>query len=388
MVNTLGVYDPIFYANEALIQLEKSLGMANTVHRGFEVERNVSKKGKTIQVRRPSTFTAEDMPGTAQNLDTETVTMSLDYYRTVQFKVPDNEYAFTGQRLIDDHIRPAAVAIADDIDQKLAALYKDIPWLHDLNATPGSVVADVTGPRRIMFDNLVPLNPTSNMFYMVNGELEQGFLENAAFSQWNGAGPTGEATQVNGAMGMRYGLNHYANQNVQTHVGGGLTDGVGALTADASKGATSITVDGIDATGNIKAGDSLVIAGSSQRYAVTAEATAAGGVVSLSITPPLSQAYSDNDVVTITSTSASTGENLAYHRNAFGLVMAELPSEIIREAAGAKVETVFDPITGLSLRSRLWYDPKEAEIHVSLDALYAVKTFDPNLAVRARATVA
>ena len=33
MANTLGNYNPIFYANEALIYLKHALGMANRVHR-------------------------------------------------------------------------------------------------------------------------------------------------------------------------------------------------------------------------------------------------------------------------------------------------------------------------------------------------------------------
>ena len=35
MANTLGVYDPIFFAQEALIHLENALGMATRVHRSF-----------------------------------------------------------------------------------------------------------------------------------------------------------------------------------------------------------------------------------------------------------------------------------------------------------------------------------------------------------------
>ena len=34
--NTLGIYDPLFYAQEALIQLEKALGLAGRVHRGYD----------------------------------------------------------------------------------------------------------------------------------------------------------------------------------------------------------------------------------------------------------------------------------------------------------------------------------------------------------------
>ena len=32
--NVLGIYDPLFYANEGLIALHEALGMAARVHRG------------------------------------------------------------------------------------------------------------------------------------------------------------------------------------------------------------------------------------------------------------------------------------------------------------------------------------------------------------------
>ena len=61
MANVLGNYNPEFYAQEALIQLYKALGMAGRVHRGAEQERNGSgnSKGDTINLKRPTKFTAQ-----------------------------------------------------------------------------------------------------------------------------------------------------------------------------------------------------------------------------------------------------------------------------------------------------------------------------------------
>ena len=193
MANTLGVYNPIFYAQEALIQLEKALGMAGRVYMGYDEERRSFGRGETISIRKPSTFTVQDAPSTAQDVQTETVTLTLNNWKEVKFKLSDKELAFTGERIINDHIRPAAYALADNIDIALATLYQDIPWFHTLNATPGSVVTDITGPHQILFDNAVPMD---DLHYMVNGALQNGFLANAAFAQWQGAGATGEATRV------------------------------------------------------------------------------------------------------------------------------------------------------------------------------------------------
>ena len=126
MANTLGVYNPIFYAQEALIWLAKNLGMAGRVHRGFERERNAFAQGDTINIRRPSIFTVGDAPATSQDLTTETVALTLAFWREVKFKLTDKELAITQDRIITDHIAPAAYALADDIDQKLVDLYKDV----------------------------------------------------------------------------------------------------------------------------------------------------------------------------------------------------------------------------------------------------------------------
>lgn len=380
MANTLGVYKPLFYAQEALTQLEKALGMAARVYRGYDEERRRFGKGDTINIRRPSTFTVQDAPSTAQDVDTETVSMTLNKWKEVKFKLTDQELSFSEERIIDDHIRPAAYALADDIDQSLCLLYRDIPWFYTLNASPGSVVTDITGPRRVMFDNAVPIRDQANMHYMVNGTLEEGLIGNSAFAQWQGAGADGVQTQLSGSLGRRYGMEFFANQNVQSHTAGVSADATGALTADVAKGATSIPIDAVTTAGTFKAGDTLVIDGNTQRYAITADATASGGAVTLSITPPLVQAYDDNTVVTITLTNLDAA-NLAFHRNAFALAMAPL-SDKAREL-GAQVETITDPITGLSIRARMYYVGNSSEVHVALDVLYGVKTLDPNLACRA-----
>ena len=57
--------------------------------------------------------------------------------------------------------------------------------------------------------------------------------------------------------------------------------------------------------------------------------------------------------------------------------LPELPDEL-----GAKVATVSDPVTGLSVRSRIYYVGDSSEVHVALDVLYGVKTLDNNMAVR------
>ena len=59
-------------------------------------------------------------------------------------------------------------------------------------------------------------------------------------------------------------------------------------------------------------------------------------------------------------------------------------TEIGNELGGCRVATIADPLTGLALRSRIWYDATNSKVLVSLDVLYGVKTLDCNLACRLR----
>jgi hypothetical protein len=385
MANTLGFYNPAFYANEALIWLTKKLGMANTVNRSYEVERRAFGLGEYVNIKRPSLFTAQDAPSTAQNLVTESVQIQLAYHREVKFVVPDKEMAFTGERIITDHIMPAAYTLADDVDTKLAQQYKNIPNVFALNATPGSVVADITGPYKALFDQRVPMNPDA-LYYMIDGELQQGFQGLAAFTQWQGSGQDGVNAQLSGSLGRRYGMNIFANQNVQAHTKGTyvLTTGPLELVGAHTAGATTIAADATSVTGTLVAGDTFVIEGSTQRYSVTATATAAANAfASISIFPALVQNYADNADVTVT-VNTTTAENLAYHRDAFALVMAPLPDSM--QAIGTLMQTVTDPVTGLSIRACIYPMPDASELRVKLDILFGIKTLNPNLAVRAYAT--
>lgn len=375
MANTLSVYDPIFYAQEALIQLEKALGMAGRVHRGYD--KAPQQKGSVISISRPSTFSAQDAPSSAQDIDAGEVQISLDNWREVKFKLTDKELTFTTEKIITDHIRPAAYALADDIDQKLTALYKNVPWFK-VNSSP-CAVADITAVQRIMFNNHVPEDETMRHL-MLSGVQREEFLNLAAFAQWQGAGQDGVETQMRGSLGRRYGFEIFANQNVKTHTAGVAANATGELSAAASKGATTIAFDSVTAAGTFKAGDSFVLAGNTQRYVFTADATAdgAGAVASASIFPALVQDYAYNTVLTIDLQSGDQG--IAFHRNAFALAMAPL-SELGNQL-GARIATVTDPVTNLSLRSRLYYVGNSSEVHVALDVLYGIKTLDANLACR------
>lgn len=379
MANTLSIYDPIFYAQEAVIILTKALGMAGRVHRGYD--KNPQQKGSVISIRRPSTFTAQNAPSVAQDITAQKVDITLNNWREVKFALTDQELSYTQDDIIREHIFPAAYALADDIDQKLALLYRDVPWFVDA-ADPG-VVTDLTKTWQTLFDNQVPMGDESAIHLMLNGERTADFLALEAFSnaQWN---PQNQAAMQRGSLGIRYAMEIFSNQNVQTHTPGTVVTGadqLGAVVGVNAANQNQLSVNSFTGTETFKAGDTFVITGFTQRYAVAADATLVAGAVVLTISPPLKQATAGGEVITVRVQGASNRkENLAFHRNAFALAMAPL-SEMGNEL-GAKVATITDPISGVTLRSRVFYVPDSSVVKVALDVLYGVKTLDSNLAAR------
>ena len=138
-------------------------------------------------------------------------------------------------------------------------------------------------------------------------------------------------------------------------------------------------IDGLT-SGTMKAGEVFQLAGNTQLYTTTADATVSGGTFTLQISPPAVQAYGDGVVFSLGGVvQEGFDANLIFAENAFAFASAPLPSAVPQNL-GARVETVTDPFTGLSLRARLWYEPNDSEIRVALDILYGVKTIDPNFA--------
>ena len=386
--NVLGAYNPIFYAQEALIQLEKALGMADRVYMGYNEERKAFRKGDTINIRKPSTFTAESAPtSAAQSVVTQTVAMTLDSWQEVRFAVSDQQLAYTQDRIIEDHIRPAAYALATKIDTDLCALYKDVPTIQSLDST--ATVLNLVAAREKMFANDVDMN-VGNLHMMFNGAVEADYLAIEAFSQSQGAGNIGVETQRNGYLGRRYGYEIFANQNVPSHTVGTLAHSASPSSAQLDAAvllyATSLSFDeGASGTltGVMEAGDAFTVTtdGVAYGYTCTAQATASTNEITVSISPPAQVAHADGDTVTfVTPAATTTTESMAFHRDAFALVMVELPD--MANELGARVVSVRDPRTGLAIRSRLYYDGDNSEVNVALDVLYGVKTLNPLMACR------
>ena len=373
MSNAFGNYNEIFFAQEALLVLHKALGMAGRVFRGYDPSPQAY--GDTIRLRRPTAFTAANAPAAATDLNPDSVTVTLDQWKEVKFLLTDKDLSLTRPRIIADHITPAAYALADAIDQAGAALYKKIPYGNQASST--FALSDITAAHQGMFNNKVPMNDSANLHAMVGGSMQANILNKLTATT---ASATQDPALMRGAITSLYGFNWFANQNTPSHTSGVAADNAGTVNGANAIGTTSIAVSNFQAAGTLKTGDILTITGDPQQYNVAADVTFSSGAATITITPGLKQATVASEVITATLFGSAKVQNILFHRNAFALAMAPL-SELGGQL-GARIATVTDPITNLTLRSRMYYDGTNSAVHVALDVLYGWAILDPNLAWR------
>lgn len=365
-------YNPYFYANEGLKVLYKRLGMAGYVKRDLAAGKG-SGTGDTIQVRRAQKFSTQAMPiavGSFADVNPTYDNVVIDQWRGNGFKLTDKEKTLSPQKFVDEHIAPVANAIADRIDSDLSSLALEVPW---------EVAADATNPykdfpngRKQLLDNLAPLVNPAEYAYMTDSVLEQRYESDPTFVQAQSDAGAGDLQRA-GQLGVKFGFRIFPNQNAPTY-----TSGSGTLTSPvttATAGASSIVVTGTVPSGTYKRGTIISIAGDTQKYALKADVAAATSMT-MPIVPNLVTSPA-GAAVTFTQTSR-TSIGVMFHRDAFALVMQPL------EDAGPGIvsATMVEESTGLTLRSRIWGDGGTGSTIWALDALWAFKTLNPNLAVR------
>lgn len=384
-------YDPIFYAQEALMVVEQAMGLASRVYRGFDEEKKSAVKGETISVRKPSSFTTNPGgSGVYQDLDTDGLEIKVDQWEEVKFKLSDKELSLHPSTIISDHIRPAAYAIAKKVNESIAALAKFIPWQVDI---PDTVDEDaILLPRGIIRSNTGDLLNSEMLHYGIGDALENKFLKMDIFKNASVAGQGNNKTLFNGSLGEVYKVEHFVDQTMPIHTGGTVLSGAdqaGALGADALKGGTTISITGFTGTETLKAGDSFVIAGNTQRYVVTSDIALTAGAATIGVYPKLVQDYPSASAVTFdaaTTAAKKYDTNMMFHRNAFALAFAPLSE--MGNGVGASMAVITDPKTKISIRSRIAYDDKYASVGVTLDALWGVKVLDDRFACIARRKIA
>lgn len=398
MANTLANFDMALAARMALMWLKNKKGIVKFVSRQAEVERQGSfEQGQTINMRRSTLFGAasEFVAGTgttAEDVKNQNVSLTLDQHYEKKITVSDRELAYTTQRLIDEHIGPMVDRVADKIEATIYGLGHYV-GPHAL-ANQSGAQNIIAAARKVLMENQCPMD--DNIICAVDPSLEQTFITDAIWHQAQIAGQGANQTLVDASLGKRFGINFMSSQlairNIVQNTGtaaaaAGSGDRVGAIKTTADVNATSIVLKGLTDSQTLKAiGDRFRIAGDPTVYRCLSDATSASTEATINIFPALRKPALEDAVVTfvqretIEDAAAGIKENLMFHREAIGLCMAPLPS--IGDGMGARIATVRDEQTGLSLRMRMWYAGAAGLVNVAVDALWGVALLNPMLACR------
>lgn len=112
-------------AYTAINKLTSYMNLAKTVYRDFEPE--VASEGDTVKVPKFGTLSANEMSQTGQvtlqNPADDEVSISLDQHWEVSFLIRDVAKAMSKPKVLEGYVKNGAIALAEKIESKLAALY-------------------------------------------------------------------------------------------------------------------------------------------------------------------------------------------------------------------------------------------------------------------------
>ena len=418
MANTHILLTPTVIAKEALRLLKNNLVMGSRVYRGYEEEfPGAPKKGGTMRIRKPVKFTVtKARTRTTSNIKEMYITVTVATQAHVSWQFYMSDLTLSIEEYSERYIRPAAAKLANTIDADLCGLYTDVynvVWESTGFANPSTFMVlgkamqrldEEAGPPE---DRCVVFNPAGH-WAMANAL--------AALSIPN----IPEKAITKGYLGTIAGADIYMDQNIKSHTVGAFHEssawtsiiqmgsggtGIPASATVGDTGTKSMIMVGFRATDGsktLRTGDWFQIngvyavnpmsgesTGTFRQFVVTADASLANTSVGAPMTVAFEPNFIDTGPYKTVDTVPASGavvyfwqkpesqipQNLAFHKNAFALIM--VPLEMPDSTWGSTVSE-----DGYSCRILKAYDIDQDEEAVRLDVFYGTKTIYPELAVR------
>ena len=360
-----------------------------------------AKNGGTLLIREPNQFTVRTGAVMAvQDVAESTQTFTVATQKGVDINLSSVEHTLSVDDFEERIIDPAMDKLAADVEYTvLSNVYKDVFNLTGTPATTPASLAAVLNAGARLSQNLAPMSNRSLLcdsvamaatvggigtYFHKASEIERGFSD--------------------GILGHAGGFDFYESNMVPAHTNGSRDDTTPVMdTSTIANGDTTFTTTGAD--GTLKAGDVFTVAGvyavnletkqaysHLQQFVVTADKTLdATDVIAIAPTVYISGAKQNISVTSAGggkalvfvaaggSGAASTAytQNLAYHRDAFSFVTADLHMEPGQRMARAKVENV-------SMRIWRGADITNDKFPCRIDVLFGYKTVRPEWATRVR----
>lgn len=390
------------------MELKNQISFSEGVNRTYDDKfaNEGAKIGSVINIRKPVRF--EVTTGATlslQNIADQSVALTLDTQQHVGFQFTSKDLTLSVDEFRKRYITPAITALANKIDSSGLALYKNV-WnsVGTPGTAPTSMLTALAAGQKLD-ENGCPVDEKRSLVLSPAG---QSAFVGAGLASFNDSDALSKQYKK-GRMAEAMGFAWKMSQNVATHTSGAPDGSYAVDTTISTEGVATIHIDGLTTaatTACFKEGDVIQIAGvyavnpqtkistgSLMQFVVTADTDSTGNeIAALPISPAIYltgpyqnvSAYPvDGAAVTLFGHATSyasklSSANLAYHRDAFALGMADLalPGGVDMASRAS------DPDSGLSLRIVRAYDINNDVFPCRIDVLYGWKTIYPELACR------
>jgi hypothetical protein len=401
-------------ARMAMVELANALPMARLVYRDYAAEFGPGQTGTTVNIRRPVQFQSQPGPAVApQSIQDGVIPLVITDNPVVHYELTTEQVALNDRELSERFAKPAARAIANEVERRLLGEYAKVPhWL----GTPGQLVrvrADVSRAATRLVENGMPENEDVSAI-MTAADLDNLSNDISRLPDTPAAN-TALREHVKGKIGD---ASLYRSNLISRHTRGAWSTGgtievVGAgqsVAYSAVRNSYQMTLNVDGGSNNItdwaRAGDVFAIEGvfavnpvtkqvysHLRQFTVVANAnTDGGGAAALTITPPIitsgpyqtvSNAPADNaDIFVVGAATGPYQQNIAFHKNAFALAMIPLAKPI---GAVYGEDMSYD---GYRMRVTAGFDIMNGTSSIRLETLFGVQCINPELACRFSGTAA
>lgn len=388
---------------EALAVLENNLTFAKGVNREYDDSFAISgaKIGDTLNVRKPARYVGRTGTALAVEDHTETsVPVQLDTQFGVDLNFTSKELSLSIDEFSDRIIKPAMAVVANKIDQLgLIMAYQSTYNTVGTPATIPTALKTYLQAGAKMDYEACPRDGQRSLVIDPTAQVEIVDSLKGLFQSSEKIASQYES----GNMGLAGGFKWSMDQNIPVHQVGPL-GGTPLVNGVPAQGATSLVTDGwtAAAAARLKKGDVFTIAnvfavnpqtrtttGQLRQFVVLSDVSSDGaGNATIQISPAIASTGAfatvnampaDNAAITVLgAANALSPQHLAYHKNAFTLVCADLllPKGVDMAAR------VSDKQLGLSARMIRQYDINNDKFPCRFDILFGWKALYPELACR------
>ena len=400
------ILTPQVITREALRILHAQSNFLTKINRQYDSRFAVSgaKIGTSLDVRLPNKYTVRTgSTYSAQNMVERKVNLPVATIKGVDCTITDSELTLSLNDFSEQFLKPAMNQLASDIEYSaMLSMYKSVP------NTVGTVSSQIDYKKfqqagQKLTENLAPssdrtflLDPASRVEF---SDAVKGLFQSSSNI---------DDQYREGMVGRTGGFDVFENTMIPVHTTGTyggtpLTNGAtqGSTGADNAYVATSdIITDGWTSGGTaLKAGDSITFAGVYEvhpetkvstgvlkKFVVTTDVSDTTGAITMTVSPGViaggayqncSNRIADNSAITVLGTSATAyGQNLAFHKDAFTFVSADLD---IPKGVDMAARERFGNI---SMRFVRWFDGDAGEWKSRFDILHGMAALYPELACR------